>query len=130
MKSLTWPSVLGFNRLQQRWQAPPLLETEESIALRIVVQGLVIVGIIATDVAADTRISLLAVPLSVAGATFSWWRRKHHNVGVKFLMAIGMLAALMVFFGSLIENLNDTRLVLAELLINVQVIHTFHLPRR
>ncbi|MEM8637924.1 MAG: DUF3488 and DUF4129 domain-containing transglutaminase family protein [Cyanobacteria bacterium P01_G01_bin.54] len=130
MNSSPWPSALGLRTFRQRSQVQPRLETEESIALRIVVQALVVVGIVATDVAADTQLSLLAVPLSIVGAAFSWWRRKHRNIGVKFLLAIGMLAALMVFFGNLLGNINDTRLVLAELLINVQVLHSFDLPRR
>jgi len=35
-----------------------------------------------------------------------------------------------VFFNNLLASLNDTRLVLAELLIQVQVLHSFDLPRR
>jgi transglutaminase-like putative cysteine protease len=41
-----------------------------------------------------------------------------------------MVGALAHFLGKLAGNLNDTRLILAELLIQVQVVHTFDLPRR
>ena len=118
------------NKLWQRIEAIPLPETEESILLRILVQLLVIVGIIATDVAAETSMSLWTVPLSIAGGVWSWYRRKSRNVTTKFLIAIGMLLTLPLFFGNLFANLNDTRLVLAQLLIQLQVLHSFDLPRR
>ncbi len=114
----------------QRLEKLPKPETEESLILRILVQALVIVGIIATDVAAETQMSVWAIPLSIAGGTWSWYRRKYRNVATKFFIAIGMLLTLPVFFSNLISNLNDTRLVLAELLIQLQVLHSFDLPRR
>lgn len=103
---------------------------EDSIWLRVLVQALVIVGIIATDVAAETQMSFWAVPASIVAAVWSWYRRRHRNIGVKFLLAIGMLVALFAFFVRLFEQQNDTRLVLAELLIQVQILHSFDLPRR
>ncbi len=123
--------------LNQMWQrfernvaSRPLPLAEDSILLRILVQGLVVVGIIAVDVAAETQISFWAVPLSLVGATWSWYRRRDRNIPVKFLLAIGMLLAMGAFFGNLFTQLNDTRLVLAELLIQLQVLHSFDLPRR
>ena len=104
--------------------------TENSILLRVLVQALVIVGIVATDVAAETQTALWAVPLSIAGATWSWHRRDKRNIAVKFLLAIGMLVALASFFSRLLGELNDTRVVLAGLLIELQVLHSFDLPRR
>ena len=41
-----------------------------------------------------------------------------------------MLLAMGAFFARLLGQLNDTRLVLAELLIQLQVLHSFDLPRR
>ena len=110
--------------------AIPLAEVEDSILLRVLVQALVVVGIIATDIAAETQLSLWAVPLSIMGATWSWYRRRDQNIPVKFCIAIGMLIALGAFFGRLVGDLNDTRLVLSELLIQLQVFHSFDLPRR
>ncbi|MEQ8537919.1 MAG: DUF3488 and DUF4129 domain-containing transglutaminase family protein [Coleofasciculus sp. D1-CHI-01] len=120
----------GLNQVWQRLGTMPLPQTEDSIGLRVLVQGLVIVGIIATDIAAETQMSVWAVPLSIGGATWSWYRRRHRNIAVKFFLAIGMLIAMGVFFNNLLASLNDTRLVLAELLIQVQVLHSFDLPRR
>lgn len=119
-----------FGQVWQRFEAMPIPETENSILLRVLVQALVIVGIIATDIAANTQMSLWAIPLSIVGATWSWYRRRSRNITVKFLLAIGMLLALAAFLGRLIGQLNDTRLILAELLIQLQVLHSFDMPRR
>src|SRR5919199_1320807 len=119
-----------FGQLWRRLETIPVPETENSILLRVLVQLLVIVGIIATDIAAETQISLWAVPLSVVGATWSWYRRRSRNITVKFILAIAMLLAMGAFFAKLLGQLNDTRLVLAELLIELQVLHSFDLPRR
>jgi transglutaminase-like putative cysteine protease len=119
-----------FGQLWQRLEQTSTPETENSIWLRVLVQALVIVGIIATDLAAQTQMSVWAVPLSAIGATWSWYRRRERNIALKFLLAIGMLLALGAFFANLLGQLNDTRLVLAELLIQLQVLHSFDLPRR
>ncbi len=123
--------LLG-QRLRQRLRQSEssTLVIEDSIWLRVLVQALVIVGIVATDVAAETQMSVWAVPAGIAAAVWSWYRRRHRNIWVKFLLAIGMLVALFAFFGRLFQQQNDTRLVLAELLIQVQILHSFDLPRR
>jgi hypothetical protein len=106
--------VLG--KLWEQIEALPPPVTEDSLLLRILVQLLVIVGIVATDVAAEQALNLWAVPVS--------------NIAAKFCIAIAMLVALFAFFTRLVGELNDTRLVLAQLLINIQVLHSFDLPRR
>jgi transglutaminase-like putative cysteine protease len=114
-------------------QSQPKPVPEDSLALRILVQALVTVGIIATGVAAPDSSSLTrlwAVPMSWVGAGWSWRRRRHQNIATKFGIAIAMLVALAVFFVRLIAERNDTRLALAELLIQLQVFHSFDLPRR
>lgn len=130
METLRLQSLPLVGKIWQRLKTMPLPQTEESILLRIFVQSLVAVGIIATDVAANTQLSLWAIPLSFIGAVWSWYRRRKRNVIVKFFLAIGMLLAMASFFGNLFSSLNDTRLVLAELLIQLQVLHSFDLPRR
>ncbi|MGB7442901.1 MAG: DUF3488 and DUF4129 domain-containing transglutaminase family protein [Coleofasciculaceae cyanobacterium] len=129
-KQATTRALPPWSKLWQRQESKKPNQVENSIGLRVLVQGLVIIGIIATDVAAGTQMSFWAAPLSLAGATWSWYRRRDHNVAVKFLLAIGMLLAMGAFFGNLFAQLNDTRLVLAQLLIQVQVLHSFDLPRR
>ncbi|MCS6812590.1 MAG: DUF3488 and DUF4129 domain-containing transglutaminase family protein [Cyanobacteria bacterium] len=115
---------------------PHRADIEDSVALRILVQALVVVGIIATDMAAlDVTAawqitSYWAIPISIAGAAWSWRTRRRRNIPVKFLLAIGMLLSLFFFFSRLLGTLNDTRLALAQLLIQLQVLHSFDLPRR
>jgi transglutaminase-like putative cysteine protease len=108
----------------------PRTSPEDSLLLRVLVQSMVVVGIIATDVAAETQLSLWAIPLSIIGATWSWYHRHGRNIGAKFGLALAMLGALGYFVSHLVGSMNDTRLVLAELLVQMQVIHTFDLPRR
>lgn len=120
--------VLG--KLWEQIEAMPPPVTEDSLLLRILVQLLVIVGIVATDVASEEALNLWAVPVSIVGATWSWYRRRDRNVPAKFCIAIGMMVALFAFFTRLVGELNDTRLVLAQLLIHLQVLHSFDLPRR
>lgn len=103
---------------------------EDSLALRVAVQCLVSVGILATDVAAGTHNALWAIPLSGLGAAWSWKQRRQANTLAKLGIAMGMLAVLSLFLSKLVGQGNDSRLVLAELLIQLQVLHTFDLPRR
>ncbi len=117
-------------KIQHQMAKTPKAPPEESLLLRVLVQSMVVVGIIATDVAAETQMSLWAIPLSIIGATWSWYHRRGHNIGAKFGLALAMLGALGYFVAHLVGSLNDTRLVLAELLVQMQVIHTFDLPRR
>jgi len=110
-----------------RWSAEA---PEESILLRVLVQLLVFIGIAATDVAASQTFSLWAVPLSAVGAGWGWYARKRRNLPVKFCIAIAMIAMLVVFLSDLVNQVEETRLLLARLLIQLQVLHSFDLPRR
>ncbi len=124
-----WPLSLG-RYLRKNSQNLATTEVEDAVPLRVLVLALVILGIVATDVAADTKFSFWAVPLSIVGAVWGYYRRRYPNIPIKFCIAIGMLAALGAFFGQLLAELNDTRLGLAELLIQLQVLHSFDTPRR
>jgi transglutaminase-like putative cysteine protease len=122
-------------QLRQRIEAQPLPEPEDSVWLRVLVQILAAVGIVsidlaAADVAEPLWISIWAIPVSAVGAVWSWHRRRHRNVPIKFCIAIAMLIGLAAFFLRLLHSSNDTRLALAELLIQLQVFHSFDLPRR
>ena len=119
-----------FAKIQRQMSMMPKVAPEESLLLRVLVQLMVVVGIIATDIAAETQLSLWAIPLSLLGANWSWYHRHGRNIGAKFGLALAMLGALGYFVAHLIGSINDTRLVLAELLVQMQVIHTFDLPRR
>ncbi|HEY9877759.1 MAG TPA: DUF3488 and DUF4129 domain-containing transglutaminase family protein [Leptolyngbyaceae cyanobacterium] len=120
----------------QRWaRVEASSQIEDSIPLRVLVQILVTLGICSVSVAASgvTQSSLwnlLAIPLSALGSYFSWHRRRERNIAIKFFIAIGMLVALAVFLSRLLAQPGDTRILLAELLIQLQVFHSFDLPRR
>lgn len=110
-------------------------QVEDSLLLRGLVQLLVTLGIASVAVAAigvtQTSLwNLLAIPLSAVGAWYSWRRRYQRNTAVKFFIAFGMLMALTAFLTRLIGEPGDTRIMLAELLIQLQVLHSYDLPRR
>jgi len=132
-KMFNLPRINQFWRLHnwrpKKWGSS-LTEVEHSVPLRLLVLALVILGVVATDVAAQTQNFLWAVPFSVVGGTWGYYRRRYQNIPVKFAIAIGMLVALGSFFGQILGQLNDTRLSLAELLIQLQVLHSFDTPRR
>jgi len=58
-----------FGKLWEQIEAMPPPVIEDSLLLRILVQLLVIVGIVATDVAVEENLNLWAVPVSIVGAT-------------------------------------------------------------
>lgn len=129
LSSLTW---------QQRWpgrsQKSPS-ETEDSVLLRLLVQLLVSVGVASVSVAAvgvtqASFLNLMAIPLSALGGYWSWKTRRRSNIAVKFVIALGMLAALAIFLMNMLNKSGDTRILLAELLIHLQVLHSFDMPRR
>lgn len=103
---------------------------EESIPLRILVQLIVFAGIGAMDTVASTDHSVWAIPLSAIGAGWGWYARHKKNIIVKFLIAVAMIAVLVIFLRDLIGRTEETRLLLAKLLIQLQVLHSFDLPRR
>ena len=134
--------MLDFSRITRFWRLPlnnfwqqhsqksPPKQVEDSVTLRVLVLALVIVAIIAIDIAAKTTYSFWGLPLSIVGAIWSYYHRHQRNITIKFFIAIGMLVALGAFFGRLIGHYNNTRLVLAQLLIQLQILHSFDLPRR
>ncbi|NJK34736.1 MAG: DUF3488 domain-containing protein [Oscillatoriales cyanobacterium SM2_2_1] len=106
------------------------LEVEESIPLRVMVQLLVFIGIGAADVATGSTNSFWAIPLSAIGAGWGWYARHQRNLVVKFLIAVTMIVMLVLFLRDLLTLQDETRTLLARLLIQLQVLHSFDLPRR
>jgi protein-glutamine gamma-glutamyltransferase len=131
-KSVESGKVSIVQQWRRRIQTLPLMPPEESIALRVLTQALVVIGMIATDVAAQNQMSIWTVPVSIVGSVWSWHRRYQRNIPTKFALALGMLLAMAAFFLKLLSpgELTDTRVVLVELLIHLQVLHSFDQPRR
>lgn len=72
------------------------------------------------------------LPLAVValGSVFSHWRRRANNFWLKWLLAAGMIYALYAALQGLVAYAINPRLVLGELLIWLQVLNCFDLPRR
>ncbi|MFM7600209.1 MAG: DUF3488 and DUF4129 domain-containing transglutaminase family protein [Pseudanabaena sp.] len=103
---------------------------EDSIPLRVLVQIFVFISIGAMDSVASTGNSAWAIPLSAIAGVWAWYARRKRNVIVKLCIAIAMIVMLVVFLRDLVRNADETRLLLARLLIQLQVLHSFDLPRR
>ncbi len=103
---------------------------EDSIPLRVLVQIFVFISIGAMDAIASTSNSVWAIPLSAIGGVWAWYARRNRNIIVKLFIAIAMIAMLVVFLNDIVRQAEDTKLLLARLLIQLQVLHSFDLPRR
>ncbi len=119
----------AFDRLRQVSEFT-VKGVEDSIPLRVMVQIFVFISIGAIDAVASTNNSTWAIPLSAIGAVWAWYARRKRNVIVKLCIAIAMIAMLVVFLNDIIRMAEDTKLLLARLLIQLQVLHSFDLPRR
>jgi transglutaminase-like putative cysteine protease len=130
--------MFNLSRMNRFWPLPKQItkgkslvkEVENSIPLRVLVMVLVILGIVSTDIAGETKFSLWTIPLTMVGTWWSYYRRRSSNIPMQFCIAIGMLLALGAFFRHFMADWSDTRLSLAELLIQLQVLHSFDTPRR
>ncbi|MFM7887634.1 MAG: DUF3488 domain-containing protein, partial [Pseudanabaena sp.] len=103
---------------------------EDSIPLRVMVQIFVFISIGAIDAVASTNNSTWAIPLSAIAAVWAWYVRRKRNILVKLFIAIAMIAMLVIFLNDIVRMSEDTKLLLARLLIQLQVLHSFDLPRR
>ena len=119
----------AFDRLRQA-SAFTIAGVEDSIPLRVLVQIFVFISIGAMDSVASSSNSAWAIPLSAIGAVWAWYARRKRNVLVKLCIAIAMIAMLVIFLNDIARQTEETRLLLARLLIQLQVLHSFDLPRR
>jgi transglutaminase-like putative cysteine protease len=123
------PKTGAFDKLRQASEFT-VAGVEDSIPLRVLVQIFVFISIGAMDSVASSGNSAWAIPLSAIAAVWAWYARRKRNVIVKLFIAIAMIAMLVVFLNDLVRNTDETRLLLARLLIQLQVLHSFDLPRR
>ncbi len=123
------PKIGAFDKLRQASEFT-VAGVEDSIPLRVLVQIFVFISIGAMDSVASSGNSAWAIPLSAIAAVWAWYARRKRNVLVKLFIAIAMIAMLVVFLNDLVRNTDETRLLLAKLLIQLQVLHSFDLPRR
>ncbi len=111
---------------------PPPAPVEESVPLRLVTTGVVLVGIWAATLYMENGfpLALWGTVLTIAGSLFSWYRRYETNFLVKLFLFVAMLVLLVNYFRELLQNPFDTRAPLAGLLIWLQILHSFDLPAR
>lgn len=107
-------------------------ETEHSLTLRILVLLTISVALIATAYATESSPlrPAFALVASGIGTWVSWRRREAKNWWIKVILALLMLVALANFLYEIRDNPFDARIPLANLLIWLQVLHSFDLPRR
>lgn len=107
-------------------------EVENSITFRILVTLTVIVGITSTLLVAEDAVltSIASISLTIFGSFLSFNRRNKKNWWIKLLLALFMMVAFANFLRDAIMNPYDPRIPLSSLLIWLQVLHSFDLPKR
>ncbi|ELS32970.1 MULTISPECIES: transglutaminase TgpA family protein [Pseudanabaena] len=123
------PKIGTFDKLRQASEFT-VAGVEDSIPLRVLVQIFVFISIGAMDSVASSNNSIWAIPLSAIAAVWAWYARRTRNILVKLFIAIAMIAMLVIFLNDIVRQTEETRLLLARLLIQLQVLHSFDLPRR
>lgn len=117
----------------ERWREwiPPKDPPENSIPFRISVFILVSIGILtASQYSSSLSSGLTAVGIMAVGFVVSWYRREKNNWHIKTVMAILLLTLLFRYLEELMGNPFDTRLTLANLLINLSALHSYDIPAR
>ncbi|WP_055074857.1 DUF3488 and DUF4129 domain-containing transglutaminase family protein [Pseudanabaena sp. 'Roaring Creek'] len=123
------PKIGTFDKLRQASEFT-VAGVEDSIPLRVLVQIFVFISIGAMDSVASSNNSIWAIPLSAIAAVWAWYARRTRNILVKLFIAIAMIAMLVIFLNDIVRQTEETRLLLARLLIQLQVLHSFDLPHR
>ncbi len=123
-------SVAAFRRINR--PPPP----EHSVALRAAATAASLVGVVALWTAEIIRpttavVGLLAIP---AGMAFSYAFRRRDNWEVKLVLSLAILIAFGTFLRSVarvgVGSIADTIQPLGELMVWVQVMHSFDVPGR
>jgi transglutaminase-like putative cysteine protease len=106
-------------------------QIEHSLQLRFVTFATVALSVavsaVNTGLTAPMIIGLAGV---TAGYTFSWLRRGYSNWWLKILLSAGMIGAGYTYVGQMLFSTRYHIVVLTEMLIYLQVLHSFDLPRR
>ena len=109
---------------------------EDSVPLRVVTTAMALTGVVtALQLSeSDFFLGVLSVVGCVLGSYISYRRRYAKNFIVKIWISVGILFALFMFFGELLQlagaNIADARIPLTRLLLILIALHCFDLPRR
>ncbi|MEB3299317.1 MAG: transglutaminaseTgpA domain-containing protein [Candidatus Sericytochromatia bacterium] len=121
--------MIAREALQRRGLAA-LIRLDDPLApLRLATFSLVTVGVAGLATVAPDPSQALAWLLTALGSWFSHWFRGR-NWLVKAFLAVGMLYLLYDYLRTLFTSSPDARLPLANLLLWLQVLNSFDLPRR
>lgn len=118
--------------LQEQNRIRSMLEAEDSVMFRVFVTLTVIVGISSTILVAEDGLifGIATIIATSIGSYVSYNRRRAKNWWIKLIISLTMLVAFADFLKSAALNPYDARIPLANLLIWLQVLHSFDLPRR
>lgn len=111
-------------------------DAEDSRQLRALTSLLALVGILAASQLAETPIWITAFGAggAILGSLFSYKRRHENNSIAKIWISLGIVLVAAAFFRELLVRINlniaDARLPLTNMLIALQGLHCFDLPRR
>lgn len=110
--------------------------SDSSISLRFITSAMAITGILAACQLAETPRGLTLFGLfgTVAGSVVSYWRRDANNFWIKWALAAGIVVVLGAFVEEILyrvqSSIADARAPLTNMLIALQALHSFDLPRR
>ena len=106
------------------------------ISLRVITSAMAITGILAACQLAETTpaLTLLGLFGTIIGSIVSYWRRDSNNFWIKWALAAGIVVVLGAFVEDIIyrvqSSIADARAPLTNMLIALQALHSFDLPRR
>jgi hypothetical protein len=112
------------------YSPPSGRSVEHSWRHRLAVLANTLAAICAYFMVDPDAVAAWPIAATIVGSGFSHWRRTHRNLTVKWLLAGGMLYALYISLANLLRGQLDPRLSLAQLLMDLQVLNSFDLPRR
>lgn len=107
-------------------------EVEDSVPFRLIVTLTVLIGIASTVLVIEDGLlmSIITMLLTITGSYVSYARRNSKNWWIKIILSLVMLVTFVDFLRNVFLNPYDARIPLANLLIWLQVLHSFDLPRR
>ncbi len=107
-------------------------EIEDSVIYRVIVTITVLIGIASTVLVSEDGflLSISTMILTMIGSYVSYTRRYSKNWWIKLTLSLVMILTFVDFIRNVLLNPYDARIPLANLLIWLQVLHSFDLPRR
>lgn len=109
---------------------------ESSISLRVITSAMALTGILAACQLAETPAFLAAFGVlgTIAGSMVSYKRRAASNFFIKWALAAGIVVVLGAFVEEILyriqSSIADARAPLTNMLIALQALHSFDLPKR